>query len=693
MGIDLSQFHQVFFEESFEGLDVMESALLQLGVDDIDPETLNEIFRAAHSIKGGAGTFGFTYVAEFTHVLETLLDQIRSGNRALANADVELLLQSVDCVRSMIQSLEAGEQIATADSDWLKTQFERILYGTETSSENVSGQPGSPAQAAASAGVKKWRIFFKPDRDILKTGNEPLRMFRELAKMGSLSVVADVENVPAIAAIDPESCYLSWSIELIADVDRPAIEAVFEWVVDESELNIESLEVTSDPDADWYPEPLASPPPIVNVPIGPAARSDSAVWPPAAAAKPKKQDVSSIRVGIDKIDSLINMVGELVITQSMLGELSRDFDISKLPRLLEGLEQLDQNTRELQESVMRIRMLPISFTFSRFPRLVHDLSRQTGKKIELQLSGEQTELDKTVLEKMGDPIVHLVRNSLDHGIEMPNERVAAGKAETGTITLDAYHQGGNIVVQVIDDGRGLDRDKILAKAIEKGLVSEADPLTDQQIYELIFRPGFSTAETITGISGRGVGMDVVRKNVQELNGSVEVESEPGKGSVFTIRLPLTLAILDGQLIRVSSQTYILPLIAIVESIPRDPTMVHSVAGGAEVFKLRDECVPILRLDSILNIEPRQQETAESLLVIVEGNAMKVALLVDDLLAQQQVVIKSLEENYKRVEGVSGATILGDGTVALILDIAGLIKLAGVRRDSYKSLNKGGNQAA
>ncbi len=736
MSIDLSQFHQVFFEESFEGLDVMESALLNLEVDSVDSETINEIFRAAHSIKGGAGTFGFASVAEFTHVLETLLDQIRSGDRDLTTQHVDLFLKSVDCVRTMIKSLEAGDTVDTAEADVLRAQFEAILNGesapaggdaVDTPVDEAGDAPkAADSPPAAGAG---WKIYFKPDADVLKTGNEPSRMFRELEEMGPIQVQAHVDDVPSISAIDPEACYLAWTIQLQADVEKSAIEEVFEWVIDESELIIEPLggvtaesieapapveepktiepepvkpETTPETTPESTPEAQVSAPASktpATAPI-PAAEAESiepeeGASPKAASKKAdaKKSEVSSIRVGIDKIDSLINMVGELVITQSMLGELSRDFDISRLPKLLEGLEQLSQNTRELQENVMRIRMLPISFTFSRFPRLVHDLSRATGKKIELKLLGEQTELDKTVMEKIGDPMVHLVRNSLDHGIELPADRIAAGKDEMGTITLNAYHQGGNIVIQIIDDGRGLNRDKILAKAIEKGLVKESDSLSDDQIYELIFRPGFSTADTITDISGRGVGMDVVRRNIQELNGTVEVESTPGEGSVFTIRLPLTLAILDGQLVRVGSHTYILPLISIIESIPRDMTMVHRVAGGADVLKLRNEYVPIIRLDKILHIPNVREEHDESLLVVVEGDNMKVALLVDDLLAQQQVVIKSLEENYKRVEGVSGATILGDGTVALILDISGLIKLAGVRKDEYKSVNKNGERAA
>jgi len=711
--VDLSQFHQVFFEESKEGLDTMESSLLNLDVSHIDKETINEIFRAAHSIKGGSGTFGFTNIAEFTHVVETLLDLIRSDQFRIEPEHVDLFLQSVDCLRTMINQLEAGDNCDTEQADELKARFDALLSGESQQnehSESPSVSSDGGAQMPDSADQHGWQIYFKPDADILRTGNEPLRMFRELEELGQLNVSALVEDIPKLSGMDPEACYLAWDLTLWGEVDEAQIREVFEWVVDESELTITSLSIapegvpggaeTVDPadEASKTVEPATQPIPGASgiaqedaieasqpgtKPVASAAsaakRSD------ATPRKESKPESSSIRVGTDKVDSLINMVGELVITQSMLGELGRDFSEDRLPRLMEGLEQLSQHTRELQESVMRIRMLPISFAFSRFPRLVHDMGKNLGKQVELELLGEQTELDKTVMERIGDPLVHLVRNSLDHGIEMPEARLAAGKPAAGKITLNAFHQGGNIVIQIIDDGGGLNRDRILAKAIENGLVSESDQLSDEQIHDLIFRPGFSTAAEITDISGRGVGMDVVRRNIQELNGSVEVESTAGEGSTFTIRLPLTLAILDGQLIRVGVHTYIFPLVSIIESIQSSGQMIHRVGSDCSVLRLRDEYVPIVRLWDIFNIEPDSRNLDDGLLVVVEGDNMKIAVLVDDLLAQQQVVIKSLQDNYKSVEGISGATILGDGTVSLILDISGLIKLAGVRRDDFKKI--------
>ncbi|MFD2229918.1 chemotaxis protein CheA [Alkalimarinus sediminis] len=734
MSIDLSQFHQVFFEESYEGLDVMESALLNLQPDSVDPETINEIFRAAHSIKGGSGTFGFNDVASFTHVVETLLDEIRGGVRNITSETVDLFLRSVDCIRRMIQQHDAGEPCDIPEAQELKASFEAMLAGGSSApAEETAEDDKSVSEESSTPARKGWKIYFKPELDVLRTGNDPLRMFRELESLGSLRVTADTSALPLISAIDPEACYLAWTLELDADVPQSDVDEVFEWVVDESDLKITPLALdggsteqgepstsgstpTEEPSDDTTrltegltaadseqqsaENPNSQPAESATATeqtaeLKPAEAKPAVAKPAAAASKTEKAktEVSSIRVGIDKVDDLINMVGELVITQSMLGELGLDFTIESLPKLLEGIEQLSQNTRELQESVMRIRMLPISFTFSRFPRLVHDLSRTMGKKIELKLSGEQTELDKTVMEKIGDPLVHLVRNSLDHGIETPEDRIKAGKPETGTITLNAFHQSGNIVIQIIDDGAGLNKARILEKAKQNGLVSEGDMLTDDQINDLIFRPGFSTADQISDISGRGVGMDVVRRNINELNGSVEVESTEGEGSVFTIRLPLTLAILDGQLIRVGNHTYILPLISIVESIQSFQGMLHRVVGGCDLLRLRDEYVPIIQLASIFNIESDAKDMDDGLLVVVEGDNMKVAILIDDLEAQQQVVIKSLEENYKKVDGVSGATILGDGTVSLILDIAGLIKLAGVQRYEYKSVSGGDDYAA
>ncbi|MEE2731446.1 MAG: chemotaxis protein CheA [Pseudomonadota bacterium] len=720
MSIDLSQFHQVFFEESFEGLQVMESSLLELDCENVDSETINSIFRAAHSIKGSSSTFGFAEVAEFTHVLETLLDQVREGTRQLLPDHVDLLLQSVDCLRGMLTALQAQETVDTAQSSVLIQAFNDILEGRQPVTQSASTPDGTGSEqsvadashsaeasdahldAAADTETITWHIRFVPDINLLRTGNEPLRMFRELAELGELEVQVDAGKVPDLALLHPEECHLIWDMHLTTIRPQSDIEEIFEWVVDDSDISISATAGVFSGGPAAIPETSVSDPvatsPVESAEATPAtplpaastagagkAAKPQASKPAASAGSGKGSESTSIRVAIEKIDNLVNLVGELVITQSMLGQLGSEFDVSKLQKLQEGLAQLEHNTRELQESVMRIRMLPISFTFSRFPRMVRDLSKQLGKKIELKLLGEQTELDKTVMEKIGDPLVHLVRNALDHGLETPKDRRAAGKPETGTITLNAFHQGGNIIIEIIDDGKGLNREKILAKARNNGVIGENEVLSDEQIQELIFQPGFSTAEQVTDVSGRGVGMDVVRRNIQELNGSIEVKSIEGEGSTFTIRLPLTLAILDGQLIDVGRQTFIIPLVSIVESLQPDMSLINHVAGGCDVFRLRDEYIPIIKLWEIFGVEPRTNNLAESLLVVVEVGNAKVALVVDDLLGQQQVVIKSMETNYKKVDGISGATILGDGTVSLILDITDLIHMAGVHQQSKNGL--------
>ena len=692
MSIDLSQFHQVFYEESYEGLDAMEQGLLDLDLVEPDAEVINTIFRAAHSMKGGAGTFGFTQVAEFTHVLETLLDQIRSGQRAMSQDIQNLLLKSVDCIRGLLQDLQASNDPDLAESKVLKSQFEAILNGEKPSADNLPPeQPPEASQAAKQSEAGGWHIRFIPELTILQTGNEPTRMFRQLADLcdNQMQVIADIQRLPEFTSLDPEMCYLAWDIRIEKPIDKADIDEVFEWVVDDAEIIITPLsesvgsseladeksnekQTVSDGGQSHVPEKVE---PTTAKVAEPVSKTTSQVKPQAKAA-PKTQESSSIRVSIDKVDSLINMVGELVITQSMLGQLGQNFDITRVQRLQEGLAQLEHNTRELQESVMKIRMMPISFVFSRFPRLVRDVSISLNKKIELLMSGENTELDKTVMEKIGDPMVHLIRNSIDHGIEVPADRIAAGKPETGTVKLDAYHQSGNIVIEIKDDGAGLNTDRILTKAIEKGLVAEGANLSQEQIFDLIFQPGFSTADIVSDLSGRGVGMDVVRRNIAALNGSIEVSSERGKGSRFVIRLPLTLAILDGQLVKVGDEIYIFPLVSIVESIQLDDRAINHVGGHSDVLQLRDEYVPIVELDDVFNIDKEKKSIEDSIIVVVETDGEKIGVVVDELLGQQQVVIKSLEENYKRVDGISGATILGDGTVALIVDVSSLSKMSG-----------------
>jgi len=679
MSIDLSQFHQVFYDESFEGLDTMEELLLSLNDGDADSEAVNTIFRAAHSIKGGSATFGFTSVAEFTHILESLLDEMREGEREVTTEAITLLLQSVDCLREMLNALQANGECDSELAEELGNKF--LAMNDE---EPVSGeQPESntdDTSTTKTTNSDQWTIVFKPESHILCNGNEPLRMFRELSMMGDCQVEVIQSSVPKWGSFQADELLLSWTVQLKADVSKDDIIEVFEWVIDECELTIEQPD-ESNQASDNNENPTEDPLQINDEQpqqeqLAPEAVSKSTAV--VKQAKPKKEvsrAASSIRVGIEKVDSLINLVGELVITQSMLSQVGNDFQIKQLETLKGGLSQLEQNTRELQESVMQIRMMPISFAFNRFPRMVRDMAMQLNKKIDLQIEGENTELDKTVMERIGDPLVHLVRNSLDHGIESPEERLAKGKPETGTVKLNAFHQGGNILIEITDDGKGINTAKVFAKAVEKGLISVRDELSDQEIYNLLFEPGFSTAEQVTDVSGRGVGMDVVKKNINILGGSIDVFSEPDKGSTFSIRLPLTLAILDGQLIRVGEQIYVVPLMSVTESLQIKEEFISCVGGEMELYQLRDEYVPIIDVAEEFGFENETTEIEESLLVVVEGENQQIGLLVDELQAQQQVVIKSLDVNYKPIQGISGATILGDGRVALILDVVGFIRQA------------------
>ena len=677
MSIDLSQFIPTFLEESFEGLALMESGLLNIEAG--DNETIDAIFRAAHSIKGGAGTFGFNRVTDFTHQVETLLDQMRDGSRSLAQTDVNILLQSVDCIKLLIECARDGiecddlviTQVESALTVTLEGSSELCYYNDEPelSEPTISDNSGSESRG--------WKIAFKPQHQMLQTGNEPKHLFSAREELGALSVVANSSDVPPLAELAPEECFLHWQLELVTSCDKSEVIEIFEWVEDDCELEISPLSHQETP-FEAAEKPLSSTPVVSSTPTSDKEARSATPNPIVKDSSTTKSTAEggSIRVAIDKVDALINRIGELVITQAMLkqigSQLSDDDEVSD--KLREGLVQLESHTRELQEDVMRIRMLPISFVFNRFPRMVHDISAQLGKKIELKLSGEQTELDKTVMEKIGDPLTHLVRNSLDHGLEFPEERLAAGKDETGVVQLSAYHQGGYIVIDISDDGRGLDTDKIYAKALEKGLITPEQNLSTQEINQLIIAPGFSTAEAVSDLSGRGVGMDVVRRNIESLGGHVSLTSAAGQGSSFSVSLPLTLAILDGQLIKVATETYVVPLISIVESVQLSAAALNAIAGKQSLYLFRDEYIPLYNMRQLFALPGSKREHDEEMAIIVESGGSKFALVVDELLSQQQVVLKSLEANYMAVEGVSGATILGDGEVALIIDIKGLASL-------------------
>ncbi|HXR19969.1 MAG TPA: chemotaxis protein CheA [Steroidobacteraceae bacterium] len=700
MTLDLAQFHETFFEEGFEALGSMETALLKLSAGEPDAELINTIFRVAHSIKGGSATFGFADVAAFTHTLETLLDQLRSGQRHVHSNIVDVLLRSVDVLREMLSSTQRKQPVASAFTAGLHAQLQAIVKSSADGGASappvaaaIAVAAGSPA-AAGEPAVPGWHIRLIPGPLMMEHGNDPLRMLRELASLGTLVTRVDAGKVPTLAELDPEECVLSWQMELRSDAERAAIDQIFEWAEGECTLSIEPMSpvvstqaaasnaapapagTATAPAASAAAVTAAAAAAAPDAPVTPAvaSRAAAAAKLPSApeAVRSAASEGGSIRVSIEKIDELLNSVGELVITQSVCSQLAALLEGRQADELRNALVQFERHMRSLQESVMRVRMLPIASIFNRFPRMIRDLGQRLGKKVELKMSGDQTELDKTVLEKIGDPLVHLVRNAVDHGIEMPDQRRAAGKDEQGKISLHAYHKGGNVIVEVSDDGAGLQRDKILAKARERGLVGADEELPDDKILNLIFAPGFSTVEVLSDVSGRGVGMDVVRRNINQIGGHVQLHSTPGKGSTVRIRLPLTLAILDGQLARVGREIYIVPIVSIVETIQIKRDQINSLAGKAELFRLRDEYIPIIRLYELFGIQADNTDLLNGLLMIVEADGKRVGLFVDELLSQQQVVIKSLETNFRQVTALAGATMLGDGRVALILDIPGVI---------------------
>lgn len=683
----METFRQTYLEESFEGLDVMEAGLLELPPGTPDNEKINEIFRAAHSIKGGSGTFGFTEIIDFTHVLETLLDEMRDGRRDVTQEANDTMLQAVDVLRDMMTRLQNHEEIDEERANEVQAELEAILGGGSSDDAATETTADAPQETVETSGGGVWQIQVLPEKELLQTGNEPIRIFRELETLGELTPKVDDSDMPDLVEMNPEELYLKWDLELSGDsVDEADVREVFEWIDgDGAEINITppaagaAVTETAAPAQAEVPttsaqaaEPVPEKPAAALVAAKPAAKPKPAAKAGAAKAAAPKQD-GSIRVDLNKIDQMVNLVGELVITQSMLSQFGEQAEQNEentdwIDKLKEGLTHLERHTRDLQESVMNIRMLPVSFAFNRMPRIVHDVSQKLGKSIDLVMEGEGTELDKTMLEALTDPLVHIVRNSIDHGIEAPEVRTEAGKPETGVVKLAAFHQGGNILIQITDDGAGINADKVREKAVEKGVIEEDHKMSEEEIVDLIFHPGFSTADVVSDISGRGVGMDVVRRNIRGLGGSVEVKTERGKGSVFTIRLPLTLAILDGQLAKVGSETYVFPLVSIVESIQVDKSLVKGIAGQTELYKLRDSYIPVIRLHDKLGVDDAKTDLEEGLLVVVEDSGKRAGIFVDDLLGQQQVVIKSLESNFMKISSIAGATILGDGTVSLILDV-------------------------
>jgi len=692
-GIDLSQFYQVFFEEAGENLQTMEQMLLNLDLETADDEELNAIFRCAHSVKGGAATFGFSDVAELTHQMETLLDKLRRHELTPTPAMVDVLLQSGDALKAQLARHQGNGADAVDTRELLATirvqlggpaaapaaAAPRAIAAPVPAHTPVATEVAGPApEPAAPVGTRVLELTVGP-LDDPSTADNLVELFKEITDLGT------IEPLDAGRAADGMRRF-----KVVTTSEDSELLDLFSFHVAREQVKLQPLTAGYGfhEGAPGAPEPEEAVKPdqgygfFDDAPGAPTSASTSAPVaapaesPRAAAAKLDKTaapaESSTLRVSVEKVDQLINLVGELVITQAMLAQNGKAIDTALYQQLAKGLADLERNTRDLQEAVMSIRMIPMSLVFNRFPRMLRDLAAKLGKKVEMVQVGESTELDKGLVEKITDPLTHLVRNSCDHGIELPAERIARGKSEHGTIRLRASHQGGSIVIEVRDDGKGLNRGKLIAKARERG-IDAPDSMTDADVWSLIFAPGFSTAEVVTDVSGRGVGMDVVKKNITALGGTVEIDSAEGYGMTVRVRLPLTLAIMDGMSVGVGEEVYILPLNSVVESFQVQPGVIKTIGGSGRVVEVRDEYMPVLDLERLFNVPRFDVEQTSNIMVVIEAEGGRVALLVDSLLGQQQVVVKNLESNYRKVDDMSGATIMGDGRVALILDVGSLVR--------------------
>lgn len=694
--IDLKQFSQTFFEECAEHLTEMEQILVSLPDEGPDEELLNAIFRAAHSIKGGAGIFGFQDMTVVTHVLESLLDRMRNHEISFSTVMVDLFLEAGDVISMQLAGHRDGTFVRQEAIDQIRSKLQQVIDAGSCASLVESTKAATkadqePTQQAVTpepcSGCYRYELEFAPDPDIFKRGIRLENLFAELKDLGEMSVTAKVPLPSDFSEFDPELCTTCWQLmlettaceanireifEFVADVDQLKVRVLFDAVDSASETTIPELSV----DACTQEDPCKDKPlnPDNNTTDQSTGRRayDKNELAPAAYGRRTNEAESSIRVGVTKVDQLINQVGELVITQIMLAQTATSLDPVLYENLHRSLLQLERNTRDLQQSVMSIRLMPISIVFSRFPRMVRELASKLGKQVELKTVGDATELDKGLIEKIADPLTHLVRNCMDHALENPEARIAAGKERCGTITLRASQIGGRIVIDVMDDGAGLNRAKILAKAAERGIPA-SDSMSDEEVWQLIFAPGFSTAEAVTDISGRGVGMDVVLRNVQAMSGRVNISSEAGKGTQVTITLPLTLAILDGLSVAVGDEKFIIPLNSIIESLQPPLESLKSI-NGRNVVHVRGAYIPIIPLYELFNMDARVKEPEKGILILIDVDGEKAAVLVDALLDEHQVVIKSIETNYRKVDGTAGATILGDGRVALILDVNSLLHM-------------------
>ena len=725
----LAAIRETFFQECEEQLAELESGLLAMEGGDQDPETINAVFRAVHSIKGGAGAFQLEALIRFAHVFETALDEMRSGRVPITPDVLKSMLRAADVLADLVRAAHDGSETEHPHASSLVEEL-KAMSGQAADEDETEEDWGDfefkPMAAAvdmpeAPAGPSGFVVKFKPRGDLYAKANEAALLLRELARLGQTVVELDAHEVPALTDIDPEAAYLAWTITVTGDADEVAIREVFEWVDGDCELEITKRdeaeggfdmasllakvqgEAPVDDEgpavvpanagevdvasliANLSPAAAPEPAPVVAAPTlsvvasapAPAAAAQEAAPEAQAGGGPRKTEAgATIRVDLDRVDRLIDLVGELVINQAVLAQRVMEAGLARASAVAMGLDELEQLTREIQDSVMAIRAQPVKSVFQRMPRLVREVAAMTGKPVRLVTEGEGTEVDKTVIERLADPLTHMIRNAIDHGLESPEKRAAAGKPAEGVVKLAAFHRSGRIVIEVSDDGGGINRERVKGIAIEKGLVAPEATLSDEEIDNLIFMPGFSTATEVSDISGRGVGMDVVRRSIQALGGRINIVSKPGKGSTFTMSLPLTLAVLDGMVVSAHGQTLVAPITAIVETLQPKAEDVHSLGGHARVISIRGGFVPLIDVGMALGYRRDPLEATQGVALLIEGEGgSRAALLVDAIQGQRQVVIKSLEANYRQVPGVAAATILGDGRVALILDIDTIVTVS------------------
>jgi two-component system, chemotaxis family, sensor kinase CheA len=662
--IDLDGLLDTFFEEAEEHLNTFETGLLELEATPEDHEVIGRIFRAAHSIKGASGTFGLGDITSFTHALETVLDRLRAREIAYSADVARALLASVDVLRGLVRAAREGAA-PPPEAVPVRALLEQF-YRTAAPKGEAIAQPIISLQVG-----RKVRVRFAPKPDFMCRGMDPLAILRDVADCGEVeSRTVDASAVPSLDDLDPESFYLSFVLVMRTERTDAEIAEAFAFVDDLCTFAIEA-------ELDEAPQEQIEPDAPVEGGAAGEARSAPTTFPKDGVSPPKDAKIpaaaSTIRVATEKVDKLLDLVSEIVIAQAMIVDATRAPGPDAETRLNDALQALDRHTRELQERVMSIRMVPLASVFGRLPRMVRDLAGTIGKKVQLVVEGEGTEIDKSMVEQLADPLTHLVRNAIDHGLEFPEQRAEQGKPAEGTVRIRAFHQGGNVVIEVGDDGKGLDSKQIRAKAERLGLVSPDEVLTDEQIHEFIFHAGFSTAAKVSDVSGRGVGMDVVKRNVEALKGSLTLSTEMGHGTQVRLRLPLTLAIVDGLAVRVGAQTFVVPLLSVLESFRPTPSQVRAVLGASEVIDIRGTSVPVIRLHELLDEPNAERDPSRALLCIVEANGTSLALLVDDVIGQAQFVVKSLEVNYRKVPSLMGATILGDGRVAMIIDVQSLAR--------------------